>query len=33
MEIVPGEATLGASIYVVNLHRLDDRTGERIVAA
>ena len=33
MEIVPSQATLGASIYGVNLHRLDDRTGERIVEA
>ena len=33
MEIVPSEATLGASIYEVNLHQLDDRTGKRIIEA
>lgn len=33
MEIVPSEATLGASIYGVNLHQLDDRTGKRIIEA
>ena len=33
MEIVPSEATLGASIYDVNLHQLDDRTGQRIIEA
>ena len=33
MEIVPSEATLGASIYDVNLHQLDDRTGKRIIEA
>lgn len=33
MEIVPSEATLGASIYGVNLHQLDDRTGRRIIEA
>lgn len=33
MEIVPSEATLGANIYDVNLHHLDDRTGNRIIAA
>ena len=33
MEIVPSEATLGASIYGVNLHQLDERTGKRIIEA
>ena len=33
MEIVPSEATLGASIYDVNLHQLDDRTDKRIIEA
>ncbi len=33
MEIVPSEATLGACIYGVNLHQLDDRTGQRIIEA
>lgn len=29
----PSEATLGARIYGVNLHQLDDRTGQRIIEA
>lgn len=33
MEIVPSEATLGARIYGMNLHQLDDRTGQRIIEA
>jgi alpha-ketoglutarate-dependent taurine dioxygenase len=33
MEIVPSDATLGARIHDVDLHHLDKRTSDRIIAA